>query len=486
MIDPSLKSIDALFSPKSIAVIGASESFGKWGFDVIHHIVSGGGDFAVYPINPKREEVFGLPAYPSVLEVQGELDLAVIVVPPEQVQRAMDQCIRKGVRSVLVITAGFKEVGRDGAALEADLAKAARSAGLRFVGPNCNGHFNTAAGVFSLGSPRRIKPGGISLVSQSGNFGEHIVTKGWERGIGFAKCVSSGNEADLTVADFIEYLGEDPHTQVICAYIEGIKNGRRFVDLAREVSRRKPIVVMKGGNSPEGACAARSHTGALSGEAAINDGVFRQAGIIQVNKVQEMLDVASAFLRQPLPAGNRIGIITAGGGFGVIATDACRSTGLQVPALSSKTLSSLSRWMPSRWSKANPVDMAGDPFYSMPAIGGLLKSDDVDAVLAVSCLGFRTKDHDEFPATVRDELIAFQNQTTAMELEAMGGLIERVDRHGKPLIVAAVTPPGRSRAIARLVQEGIYPYESPEDGARVLSCLVQYSQYLARRPSQVG
>lgn len=478
-MDPSVRKMDYLFTPRSIAVIGASASFEKWGFGVISRLLEAKGDFKVYPVNPGAKEIMGVKAYPKVNDIPGNVDLAVIVIPPEYVPAAMADCASKDVKVVLVITAGFKEVGKEGTELETEMIRIARQAGIRVVGPNCNGHFNTGINLYTMGSSD-IKPGPIGLISQSGNFGDFIVGQGTEKGIGFSKCVSSGNEADLTIEDYIEYLGDDPDTKVICAYVEGFKNGRRFFDLTREITKKKPIIIMKVGRTPEGANAAMSHTASLSGSDEIQDAIFRQTGVIRVGKVDEMLDVASALLFQPLPGGRRIGIATGGGGFGVVATDACKSMGLEIPPLSRSTIERLNRLMPPRWSHANPVDMAGDSYYAIPVLGSMLKASEVDAVLAVSCLGYYSESPKNFPSEIRDKLMRHHQEMADGELSAMEGLIERVHRYNKPLIIASVASPEQSRAIAKLAENHIFTYRYPEDGARILSYMVDYSEYLSK------
>lgn len=466
--------IHFLFNPKSVAIIGASDSFGKWGFNIIHRILLGNGDIRIYPINPNAAEILGVKAYSTILDVPGEIDLAVIVIPPRLVLPAMEDCVKKGVKVALVITAGFREVGEEGIELESEMLRLAGSGGIRVVGPNCMGHFSVHSDLFTTGSTG-VKPGPISLISQSGNFGGYIVDRGTEKGIGFSKFISSGNEADLTIEDFIEYLGEDDQTKIICAYIEGLKNGRRFFELAGKISRRKPIIVMKGGRTQEGAQAAMSHTGSLSGSDDIHDAAFRQSGVIRVGQVDELLDVASALIGQALPRGKGIGIVTGGGGFGVVAADACRRLGLEIPPLSGETIHRLNRWMPPRWPHANPVDMAGDAYGSIPCIGTLLKADEIDGILAVSCLGFVPRSSEDMPAHLREEHSRYMKQMAQGELDAMEGLLERVEKHRKPLIIAAVS---HSPAMAELARNHIYTYRSPEDGARVMAYLADYGEYL--------
>ena len=481
-MNPALENMHFLFHPRSVAVIGATDRFGTWGFGVINRMLRG-GDFSVYPINPKGGEILGVKAFPKVTDVPGEVDLAVIVVPPQHVPGVMADCAAKGVKAAVIITAGFREVGEDGARLEAEVVRIARQAGIRFVGPNGNGHFHAQAGLFSMGGTR-IQAGPISLVSQSGNFGGHIVSRGSEKGIGFSKYVSSGNEADLTIEDYIEYLGRDEATKVICAYVEGLKDGRRFLDVAREVTRLKPIVLMKVGRTPEGASAALSHTGSLSGSDQVNKAALKQAGIIRVGRVDEMLDAASALIRQPLPKGRRVGIVTGGGGFGVVAADACRDLGLEVPPLKAETIERLGRYMPERWSHANPVDMAGDSSKSLGCCGTMLKAEEVDAILAVSCLGYIPTPPEDCPPAIREKIAAYDRQMLEGEKAAMAGLLERIDRSGKPFIIAAVANVRQSQAMAELARNGIYTYASPEDGARVLAYLADYSDYLASRSAR--
>ena len=475
----SLENIDYLFAPRSVAVIGASNSPDKWGFGIMSRMVRKKPHFNVYPINPKEKHVFGLAAYPRLTEVPTDVDFAVIVIPPEYAPAAMQDCVAKKVKAVLVITAGFKETGADGARLEAEVVRIARSGGIRVVGPNCNGHFNTASGLFTTGE-EDIKPGPVGLVSQSGNFGGYIVRQGTDKGFGFSKYVSSGNQADLSVEDYIEYLAEDEDTKIICAYIEGLKDGQRFFRLAQQVTRKKPLIVLKAGRSNEGASAAMSHTASLSGSDSVHDAAFKQAGVIRVENVDDMVDIAAALIRQPLPQGNRVGIVTVGGGFGVVAADACRRLGLDVPPLPQETLERLNRILPARWSHANPVDMAGTVHSSYGCIGNMMKTDGVDAVLVISCIGYVPRLPAGLPAETAESLKNYHKMMVEGELELVEGLFDRIDRYRKPVIVAAVNDRRESKPIAKLADYGIYTYRTPEDGAKVIAYLVRYGGYLAR------
>jgi acetyl coenzyme A synthetase (ADP forming)-like protein len=481
----SARQLDYLFSPKSVAVIGASNTPGKWGFNIFSRTVLTTSDISIYPINPNAQDVLGRKAYRSVVEVPGPVDLAVVVIPPPAVPAAMEECVRKGVKAAVIITAGFKETGEEGAKLEAQVLNIARRGGIRFAGPNCNGHFNTATDFHTTGGG--TKKGPLALVSQSGNFGGHILMRGAARGIGFSKYVSSGNEADLHLEDYVEYFAEDEETRLICAYIEGLRDGRRFFELARKITRKKPIIVMKVGRTEEGRQAAQSHTGSLAGSDNIYEAAFRQSGVIRVDEVDDLFDVALALLRQPLPGGRRIGILTVGGGFGVVATDACRRLGLEVPQLTQETVQTLSKYLPPRWSHANPVDMAGDTRGSYPCLGTLLKAENIDGVLGVGCVGYPSQALDGDTTTsdgTRDRVREFTQQMVEGELGLVDGLVERVDRYKKPLILTSSAGRGQSKAIAKLEQNGIYGYPTPETGARVLSHLVRYSEYLRQTTEQ--
>jgi len=398
-------------------------------------------------------------------------------VPQGSVPGVMQECVDKRVAVAIVITAGFRETGEEGTRLESEVMRIARSGGVRFVGPNCNGHFNTATRLFTTG-PGEVRPGPLALVSQSGNFGGYILSRAVAKGMGFSKYVSSGNEADITVEDYLQYLADDDETRVICAYIEGIKDGRRFFELASGITRKKPIVVMKVGRTAEAARAVRSHTGALAGSDAVHDAVFRQCGVIRVDEVDELLDVAAALVRQPLPRGRRVGIMTSGGGFGVVATDACRRHGLEVPLLTEETIQLMNKYLPPRWPHSNPVDMVGSLEGSYGCLGALLKADNIDAIIAIGSVGFPSDFGGDSGAMSGSGTAEYVRMAVEAEVRLVDGLIERVDRHRKPLIITSPVAGTMSPALLKLQDNGFYVYRTPEEGARVVSCLVRYADYL--------
>ncbi len=475
-----IQQLEQIFNPRSVAVIGASNAPGKWGFGVFGRVLSSASTREVYAVNNRAQQVLGVTAYPRVRDIPGPVELAVVVVPLESVPLVMEDCLAKGIRAAVVITAGFGEAGEEGKAAEEQILAIARRGGLRFVGPNCMGHFSTDSGLFTTSEPQAIRAGPVACVSQSGNFAGYILRRGNEMGVGFSKFVSTGNEADLHLEDYLEYLAEDDHTKVITAYIEGLREPRRFFLLAREVTRRKPIVVMKVGRTSEGARAAWSHTAALAGEDAVYDAAFRQCGVIRVEEVEEMFDVAAALIHQPRPRGGRVGILTGGGGFGVVATDACVRLGLEVAPLSTKTMETLSSFLPPRWSHGNPVDMAGTSEASYFCLGTLLKAEEVDAVVGISCVGYPAGPPPEKASTAAGRRLAEHSHQMAQAEEGLvDGLIERMWRHKKPVILAASPAANLSPAVSKLGANGVFVYPTPERAARVLSHMVRYGEYLA-------
>ncbi|MEW6553405.1 MAG: CoA-binding protein [Actinomycetota bacterium] len=383
-MDERLRNLDYAFDPRSIAFIGATESIMKWGYLILNNLMTGGYGGELYPVNPSRETILGRLAYPSVRDIPGEVDLAVFTVPAGLVLEALDDCIAKGVKAGLVITAGFKELGDEGAGVEAELLRRAREAGMVLIGPNCQGICCPKNRVFPW-MPILYHPphGNISFVAQSGNVLNMLIGPTVISGLGVAKAVSSGNEADISTEEYFSYFGEDPDTEVIVAYIEGLDDGRRFIDLSREVTRRKPIIALKGGRTQSGMSAARSHTGSMAVSESLFEAACRQAGIVLTSTIEEAAVTAGAFVNRPLPKGKRVGIVTGGGGLGVIASDFCTEIGLDVVPLSAGVLAQLTDLLPDWWVPGNPVDLvAGLDFRVLkPTIEILMRSGEVDAVM---------------------------------------------------------------------------------------------------------
>lgn len=311
-VEKTSAELDCLFNPRNVAVIGASKNIMKWGCIILANIITGGYKGDIYPINPKEKEIQGFKAYPDVCDVPGEVDLAMIVTPARTVPDVMKRCAKKGVKAVVVVPGGFSEEGGGGLELEREVVKIAEAGKIRMVGPNTMGVFSGNLSMCAMMPPVRPLPGAISFVSQSGNLGTQLLGLGQMHEVGFSKFASSGNEAALFTEDYIEYFGADPQTKVVLAYIEGLDHGRKFLEIAKKVTRKKPLVVFKGGQTDAGARAARSHCGAMAGRDSIYNAAFKQAGAIRAATPDEMLDLARALVSLPLPKGNRVGIIFVG------------------------------------------------------------------------------------------------------------------------------------------------------------------------------
>jgi acyl-CoA synthetase (NDP forming) len=380
---PLLDNLACLFNPASIACIGATEFSMKWGFLVFNNLLAGGYRGGLYPVNPGRESVEGIKAYPSVRDIPGPVDLALFSVPAPQVLQAMDDCVAKGVRAAMIITAGFKELGAEWAELERELVRKARRGGIVVAGPNGQG-MSCPANRLYLWMPLFFPPGGrVAFVAQSGNVLNLLIEASFKAGSGVSKAVSSGNEADLRMEDYFTWLADDPDTDAIAAYAEGTPDARRFFALAREVTARKPVVLMRGGRTGSGSEAARSHTGAMAVSDELFDAACRQAGIIRARSIEEAGVIASSFVDRPLPRGRRVAIVTSGGGLGVIAADLCTAEGLEVVRLSDETLRRAGELLPDWWVPGNPIDLVAglDLSVPFPLIDLLMRSGEVDAVL---------------------------------------------------------------------------------------------------------
>jgi len=472
-----------LFSPRSAAVIGASNIPGKWGCDILNLLLTK-GERKVYPITRNKAEVLGVKAYSSIGEVPDSVDFAAITVSAEAVPAAMEDCVRKGVKTALIISGGFAEIGGNGAKLEKEVVDIARRGGIRFIGPNCAGHVNTFSELFTAPYLPPMEKGPVAFVSQSGNLGLMLLAMAHEAGLGLSKYISSGNEADLHFEDYLEYLGQDDETRLIMGYVEGFKEGRRFLELAAEISKKKPIVIMKVGGTDCGASACRSHTAAMSGSEEICDAAFRQAGVTKVEEVNDLIDVSLVLVGQPLPKGKRVAVLTVGGGLGVIAADALRRCGLDVPPLSPVTIDKLNSVLSGRWSHGNPVDTSGDISY--PCLLPLMEDENIDAVLVTGPIwtpfGFAglmstppwERDYSADPDQIRQGIA----EEYLVNLEETMGLMRE---YQKPVVFSVwVSDEVKSGDVyKKMVQDHLIPYPTPDKAAKALAQLVRYSEYLS-------
>lgn len=453
--------LDALFRPRSVAVVGASRRRGTIGGEIFHNLLSHGFTGPVYPVNPTSQVVQSVHAYPTVSDCPGPVDLALIVVPKDKVLAAVEDCGQKGVKGLVVITAGFAEVGAAGRALQAELLARVRHYGMRLVGPNCLGLVNTdpAWSLDATFAPVWPPAGEVAFSSQSGALGLAILDQAKNLGLGISQFVSVGNKADVSGNDLLEYWEADPQTRVILLYLESLGNPRRFMQIARRVARKKPILVVKSGRTEAGARAASSHTGSLAGLDVAVDALFGQAGVVRTDTIEELFDLALLLASQPVPKDNRVAILTNAGGPGIMASDACDSRGLELPSLSPATDAALRRFLPEEASTKNPVDMiasASADSYEK-ALRLLLADDKVDAALVLFV-----------PPIVTEA----QGVAEAILRAAAGAT--------KPVLTCFLGTHGIPQALSSLRLGKIPSYSFPEAAAIALSRAVRYGRWLAR------
>jgi acetyl-CoA synthetase (ADP-forming)/acetyltransferase len=476
-----------LLYPESVAVAGASASPDKFGHRVLFNIINKGFEGRVYPVNPREKDVLGLESFPSVSDIPAEVDLAVITVPTAGVKSVIEDCIRKGVRAAIVITSGFSEVGAEGAAMESEIADLARSAGLALVGPNCVGMISTNSSLYCHMMPVYPFKGSIAVVAQSGSVADIISLQLCDRGMGISHLISAGNEAVLRIGDYLDYLAADDRVSVILSYVEGIRDGRRFMEAVKNVTAKKPMIMLKAGSSAAGARAARSHTAALAGSDEVIDSLLRQAGVIRADSIEEMADMACAFSKQPKPAGNRVGVIAPGGGWGVIAADVCSRLGLEVPQLDRATLGKLDAILPPIWSHNNPVDtVAGVKGEAEDMVRALLESPVLDGLMVLGVVG---------GVQPMWKYIKTGMGSKSMTEGFTRGAIERFERYyrdmnvlkeryGKPVLVSLILPVNVdviTGTATRLTREtGTACYTSFTQASRAYSALNKYAGYLRK------
>jgi acetyl coenzyme A synthetase (ADP forming)-like protein len=385
---PVARTLDPIFSPGTIAVVGASRQRESIGFSLLHNLVVSEFQGAIFPVNPKAESIHSLKTYPAVSAIEDPIDLAVIVVPRQIVMPVVDECITAGVRGLVVITAGFAETGDDGARLERELRDKVREAGIRMIGPNCMGVINADPRVSmnATFAPTPATRGSIGFVSQSGALGVAILNEAADLGIGLTQFASIGNKADVTANDLLEYWEDDDETRVICMYLESFGNPRHFTEIAKRVSRKKPILIVKSGRTQEGARAASSHTGAIAGRDVTVSTFLAQCGVLRAGSIEELFGVAKALNSCPLPAGNRVAILTNAGGPAIIATDALVNLDLRIAEISETSRNLLSEFLPPEASVVNPVDMIASATAESyrRALTVLLEDEGVDMVLAIN------------------------------------------------------------------------------------------------------
>jgi acetyl coenzyme A synthetase (ADP forming)-like protein len=454
--------LETLLYPKSVAVIGASRSPEKVGYAVLANLVNGGFKGAIVPVNPGADEILGLKCYKSLTDYDGQIDLGIVVVAGKFVKDSLRASIDRGAKSVIVITAGFKETGAAGAAAEQELVEICRAAGVRMVGPNCLGVLNTDHSMNATFAPSVPPPGKISVISQSGALCVAILDWAAEQKLGLGKVISFGNKADLNEVDFIQALAEDKATSVIAGYLESIKEGDKFLRIAEQAAGIKPVVILKVGITQAGAKAAASHTGSLAGADIAYGAAFKRAGVIRAENFEALFDYATAFATQPLPAGERIAIITNAGGPGIMAADAAETLGLKMVAPSKESDAKLRKFLPASAAFGNPVDVIGDaePDRYAQAFEVLQEDNNIDGIVVV---------------------VTPQNMTRPLELaEKLAAA-----HHGKkPVLAVFMGGTEVAAAKEKLMAVGIPNYPSPDRAVTALRAMCDYAAW-RRRPARV-
>ncbi|MBI1320239.1 MAG: CoA-binding protein [Candidatus Hydrogenedens sp.] len=455
--------LDAIFNPAAIAVYGASRNPEKVGHTVLKHLLAGGYEGRLVPINPAAEDVLDLPCYPNAAAACVPIDLAILVVPPKLVEASMREALDCGAKGIVVITAGFKETGKEGAEREIVLTALCREYGARMLGPNCLGLINTANKMNASFAPQMPERGAISVVSQSGALCTAILDLAVERGLGLAKLVSIGNKADLDESDMLEALARDPETKVIACYLESIQSGNRFIEVAERVGRDKPVVVLKAGTTQAGARAASSHTGSLAGADIAYGAAFKRAGVLRADDFESLFDISKALAMQPLPKGDRIAVITNAGGPGIIAADAIERQGMTVAKLTPAIEGKLRAALPSSASAANPIDVLGDapPERYVTSLEAVMGDAGVDAVVVI-----------------------LTPQAMSLPRETARAIIE-TQRDGKPVLAAFMGGRDVAPARAEFLFNDLPDYTAPERAVVALRKMCDYAAWKQRPPRVV-
>lgn len=451
-------SLEKFFSPSSIAVIGASREPSKLGHVILENLKYSFKE-KIYPINPNTTEILGLKTYPSVLDIEEPIDMAVIVVPAEFVEEVIKECEKKKIGAVVIITSGFSEIGEN--KRELAIKTILKKSKMRIIGPNCVGVYKKGLDMLFFPKNRIKRPpeGTISFLTQSGAFGSILLDILAHNGVGVSKFVSFGNKIDVDEIDLFNYLNSDLNTRCIAVYLESASEGKEFIKTARKVTKNKPIVVFKAGKTKEGVEAVSSHTGSLAGVAEVYSAAFKQAGIIEAENSEQLFDYAKALAKQPVLKNKKIAIVTDGGGFGIAAADKAIKCGLELPLLSNDTIKSLKKFLPEYASTNNPVDLTGDANTERyeKALKAVLNDKNIAGVVCIALL--------QIP-TIDDSII---------------DVLRDMKMYGKPITVCSA---GGNYVIERnrkLEAAGIPVFPSPERAVKAMSALYEYGQVLKRK-----
>ena len=460
-----MHNLHPIFSPRSVAVIGASTIPGKVGHDIFVNILKGEYKGTLFPINPTAHSVRSVKAYPSVLEVPDDIDLSIIILPPRAALRAVEESAQKGAKGIVIVSAGFREVDEEGRKVEEAITARCRELGIRLVGPNCLGVINPQPSVSLNASFAARMPafGHMSFISQSGALCTAVLDFASDRDFGFSKFISIGNKADVDELDLLRYLHEDPDTEVIMIYLEELKRGAEFVQEVKNITsgdRPTPVLVVKSGRTAAGARAAASHTGSLAGSDAVYEAIFQQAGIIRAESIEELFNFASAFSSKKIPSGNKVAIVTNAGGPGIVATDMTITSGLELAKFREETIEVLASHLPVTANLHNPVDVIGDATRDRyeNALGAVIKDEGVDGALVI---------------------LTPQSMTNALgTAEAIAQIYRRTH---KPILCCFMGIIDVSAGVKYLQGQGIPVFRFPEQAARSFGALYTYSRWLNRQ-----
>ena len=483
--------IGSLFYPKSVAIVGASAQIGKWGHTLMANTISGGFKGPVYPVNPKGGTIAKQKAFRSISEIPAKVDLAAVTIPAGRVLKLFPEFRKKGIRNMLLISSGFGETGEHGKNLENELVKAAQQADVLVLGPNTMGICNPHNNLYCTGSPVMPRPGSTAMVAQSGNMGIQLLAFAEQQGIGIRAFCGSGNEAMMTIEDYLDGFEVDTLTRSVILYVESVKNGRRFFESARRVGQKKPIVLLKGGRSDAGNRAAASHTGAMTSDIKIFEAVCRQAGIVLAQKPMDLLDLAAAFSSLPLPEGRRTAIVTLGGGWGVVTADLCAEYGLEVPELSAKLIGKMDRMLPAYWSRSNPIDLVGDrdPSVPMTALEELMQWNGCDAVINLGIMGRRIMVQRFGKSVLKSDpqydenfIKQMNQQFLTFEKEYIEHIVKLMEKYHKPIFGVSLLPAENNQTLYRVAgsdYKGVF-YPTPERAVKSFAKMVEYKRFLKR------
>ena len=452
--------LESFFNPQSVAIVGASRQEGKVGYEILANMVQAGYKGGIFPVNPKADEIEGLKCYSDLEAIPQTPELVLIIVPAKIVPAVMQQCAKIGTKAVVIITAGFKEVGEQGRALEKQVIQIARQAGIRVIGPNCLGLIVPASNLNASFGGDLPAQGGIAYLSQSGALLAAILDTANDSGIGFSKLVSIGNKADVDELDIMEAVADDAETKVIAGYLESITDGNAFVREAERISHIKPILLMKSGGTQAGAEAASSHTGSLAGSEVAYESAFERAGIIRCESIKQQFDYAQAFANQPLPAGSRVAVITNAGGPGIMAADAVEREGLTFAKLTEDTVNKLASSLPAAANLLNPIDVLGDALadrYEF-ALDVVMDDPNVDAILVL------------LTPQAMTEAVA-----TAEAIVKVAG-----QKSGKPVLTCFLGATKVLDGVKILRRHGIPQYDSPESAVDAIEAMIRYVQWCSR------